>query len=198
MLVHCGEIDKVQDKRQEAVSAREQISHWDAEVTVDECIAEKLVHPDALGTLRSGCNKHFYSAGAFDLIHLLFYLLKQTGPASLFLTTYSISMDSIAALRRKLDGGEVRDVRFLIDNRVRSISPKPFDCLVASFPQQYRCLALHAKVALLYNEKWKISIVGSQNATHNPKLERGIIHTDKDIFDFDYKRLSDEFERCTL
>ncbi len=123
---------------------------------------------------------------AFNLIQLIFYILRQTGPAHLLLTTYSISMDSIAAIHRKVETGELLSVRFLIDNRVRSISPKPFDYLVTTFPDCYRCLALHAKVALLYNEDWKITVVGSQNATHNPKLERGIIHTGRDIFDFDF------------
>ena len=65
---------------------------------------------------------------------------------------------------------------------------------MTTFPDCYRCLALHAKVALLYNEDWKITVVGSQNATHNPKLERGIIHTGRDIFDFDFKMLNDEFD----
>ena len=133
------------------------------------------------------------TSGAFNLIQLIFYILRQTGPAHLLLTTYSISMDSIAAIHRKVETGELLSVRFLIDNRVRSISPKPFDYLVTTFPDCYRCLALHAKVALLYNEDWK----GSQNATHNPKLERGIIHTGRDIFDFDFKMLNDEFDSGT-
>ena len=114
---------------------------------------------------RSG-QAFFYSSGAFNLIQLIFYILKQTGPAHLFLTTYSISMDSINALHRKVETDELLSVRFLIDNRVRSISPKPFDYLATTFPDCYRCPALHAKVALLYNEDWNITVVGSQNATH--------------------------------
>lgn len=166
------------------------IRRTDAAASGHDLAAEKLLHPDAMGVLVPGRDKHFYSSGAFNLIQLIFYILKQTGPAHLLLTTYSISMDSIAAIHRKVETGELLSVRFLIDNRVRSISPKPFDYLVTTFPDCYRCLALHAKVALLYNEDWKITVVGSQNATHNPKLERGIIHTGRDIFDFDFKMLN--------
>lgn len=169
----------------------------DVATSYHDLIAEKLLHPDAMGMLVPGKDKHFYSSGAFNLIQLIFYMLKQTGPAHLLLTTYSISMDSITALHRKMEAGELLSVRFLIDNRVRSISPKPFDYLVTTFPGCYRCLALHAKVALLHNEDWKITVVGSQNATHNPKLERGIIHTDTGIFDFDFKMLNDEFDTGT-
>ena len=114
------------------------------------------------GVLVPGRDKHFYSSGAFNLIQLIFYILRQTGPAHLLLTTYSISMDSIAAIHRKVETGELLSVRFLIDNRVRSISPKPFDYLVTTFPDCYRCLALHAKVALLYNEDWKITVVAAR------------------------------------
>lgn len=169
----------------------------DAVASDPDLVAGKLLHPDALGELLPGRDKHFYSSGAFNLIQLLFYILKQTGPAHLFLTTYSISMESITALRRKCDARELLSVRFLIDNRVRSISPKPFDYLATCFPNSYRCLALHAKVALLYNNRWTITVVGSQNATHNPKLERGIIHTGRDIFEFDLKMLNDEFNNGT-
>lgn len=160
-----------------------------------EMLPGKLLHPDALGVITAGVDKHFYSNGAFNLIQLVLYLLKQTGPAHLFLSTYSISNESIGTLLKYRDRGEILSVRFLIDNRVRTISPKPFDYLLTSFPDACRCCALHAKVALVWNDTWHISVVGSQNATHNPKLERGIIHTSCDIFEFDLKTLCDEFER---
>lgn len=160
-----------------------------------EMFPGKLLHPDALGVITLGIDKHFYSNGAFNLIQLVLYIVKQTGPAHLFLSTYSISNESIATLVKYRDRGDILSIRFLIDNRVRTISPKPFDYLITSFPDAYRCCALHAKVALIWNEAWHVSVVGSQNATHNPKLERGIIHTGRDIFDFDLKTLCDEFER---
>lgn len=197
MLVCCGDIKNEMPADESVSPSKGNIRQRDVAASEHDLAAEKLLHPDAMGVLVPGMDKHFYSSGAFNLVQLLFYILRQTGPAHLFLTTYSISMDSIAAFRRKLDTGDLLSIRFLIDNRVRSISPKPFDCLVNSFPGCYRCLALHAKVALIYNEKWHITIVGSQNATHNPKLERGIIHTGEDIFKFDFQMLNDEFNAGT-
>ena len=52
-------------------------------------------------------------------------------------------------------------------------------------------------MALIWNDSWHISVVTSMNATHNPKLERGIVSTRRDIFDFDLKTLSDEFDQGT-
>lgn len=163
---------------------------------VDE-VATVLLHPRSLGRVEQGSTKHFYSDGAFNLIQLVTYLLKQTGPAHVLLTSYSIAEESVRVLHRKVESGEILDIRFLVDNRVKSMSPKPFDVLARSFPGRYRCRAIHAKVALVYNDKWKITVIGSQNATRNPKLERGIIHTDENIFQFDLKMLEYEFDQGT-
>lgn len=163
----------------------------------NDIIVPALRHTSALGDIKAGQDKHFYSNGAFNLVQLVLYLLKQTGPAHVFISSYSIAEDSLATLKRYQEQGKIWDIAFLIDNRVRTISPKPFDYLVTAFPDRYRCCALHAKVALIWNDEWHLSVVGSQNATNNPKLERGIIHTSQDVFYFDFKTLTHEFDRGT-
>jgi hypothetical protein len=42
-----------------------------------------------------------------------------------------------------------------------------------------------------------MTILTSQNATDNPKMERGTIFTDASVFDFDLKTLENEFLRGT-
>lgn len=165
--------------------------------TEDICIVDVLDSPEYLGRIEHGYNKHFYTRGAFDLVQLVLYILRQTGPADVVISSYSISEHTLKTLRKMVDKGEITHIRFLIDNRVRSISPKPFDVMIHSFPGCYKCLALHAKVALISNAEWKITVIGSQNATHNPKLERGIIHTDPNIYVFDEYVLNDEFDKGT-
>lgn len=169
----------------------------DTEEKDDDYVLQVISSPEGLGLLCQGKAKHYYSSGAFNLIQLVLYILRQTGPAHLFLATYSISDRSITTLRNHVDDGQVLSIRFLIDNRVRSISPKPFDHLLTAFPGQTRCRTLHAKVALVWNDNWHVSVVGSQNATHNPKLERGIIHTSSEVFLFDKAVLDHEFNQGT-
>ena len=149
----------------------------------------------SIGLLEHGRQKHYYSDGNFNLIRLIFHLLKQTGPAHVFMTTYSISQQSLEKVQNALNKKDLLSIRFLIDNRVKVMSPKPFQMLRQSFT--YRCISLHAKVALLENDEWKISIVTSQNATDNPKLERGVIFTDDRIFNFDKTQLENAFNRGT-
>ena len=149
----------------------------------------------SIGEIIPGKQKHYYSDGNFNLIRLIFHILKQTGPAHVLMSTYSISQDSLEQVRNRIQREEILSIRFLIDNRVKVMSPKPFQMLKEGF--SYRCISLHAKVALIWNEDWKISIVTSQNATDNPKLERGVIFTDERIFNFDKTILEDAFNRGT-
>lgn len=198
MLVNPFDIiKKEQNEEKETTTAKARLRILDSAHNDIETIGDILSRTSQLGRLEQNVDKHFYSDGAFNLVQLLLYVLKQTGPAHVILSTYSVAEDSVATLRRYVDAGKILSIRFLIDNRVRTISPKPFDRLAGSFPNDYRCLALHAKVALVWNDKWKVSIVGSQNATHNPKLERGIIHTSETIWKFDKTILDDAFERGT-
>ena len=147
----------------------------------------------AIGLLENGKQHHYYSHGSFNLVRLICHLLKQTGAANVMLTSYSFSRESIEMLQNRIQRQSILTFKVLLDNRVRVMSPLPFQMITASF--DYRCISVHAKVALIWNDDWKITIVTSQNATDNPKLERGVIYTDSEIFDFDYKILSYEFDR---
>lgn len=149
----------------------------------------------AIGTISPLHNTHFYSFGNFNLVRLIMHLLKQTGPVHLFMTSYSFSTKSIQQLQSNIENNRLLSFRLLIDNRVRSISPKPFQMIASCF--NYRCTSVHAKVALMWNDNWKITIVTSQNATDNPKIERGIIFTSPEIFEFDLKTLTNAFNRGT-
>lgn len=157
--------------------------------------AETSLMTKHLGAIVPGQDKHFWSFGNFNMMRLIFWVLDQIGPADIIMSTYSISPKTITGVLNRREKGTIRNIRFLVDNRVRSLSPKPFDMLVASF--DYRCISIHAKVACVWNDNWNITIVSSQNATDNPKMERGTIYTGLDIFNFDKKVLEDAFIRGT-
>ncbi len=150
----------------------------------------------AIGELVQGKTIHYYSYGNFNLVRLILYIIKQTGAVHAFMTSYSFSQKSIEAIQRQIELNNLLSFKVIVDNRVRSLSPKPFQMLMQSF--DYRCSSIHAKVALLWNDKWTISIVTSQNATDNPKLERGTIFTDDSIFNFDLNALTNEFNTGNL
>ena len=149
----------------------------------------------SIGQLQNGKTTHYYSYGNFNLVRLLIHLLKQTGPANVFMTSYSFSQTSIEQLLNHRQKGNILSFRVIIDNRVKTMSPIPFQMLSTAF--DYRCSSIHAKVALVWNDNWNISVVTSQNATDNPKLERGTIFTDIETYNFDKNALENEFIRGT-
>ena len=149
----------------------------------------------SIGQLQNGKTTHYYSYGNFNLVRLLIHLLKQTGPANLFMTSYSFSQTSIEQLLNHRQKGNILSFRVIVDNRVKTMSPIPFQMLSTAF--DYRCSSIHAKVALVWNENWNLSVITSQNATDNPKLERGAIFTDIETFNFDKNALENEFLRGT-
>lgn len=148
-----------------------------------------------IGIITRGETKHFYSFGNFNSMRLIFHILKTTGPASILMSSYGISPKTIEGIIRKKEQGIIKDFRLIVDNRVRAISPKPFDMIVRNF--DYRCVSIHAKVACIYNDTWKVTLISSQNATDNPKIERGIIYTDPEVFEFDFKTMNDVFDKGT-
>ena len=149
----------------------------------------------SIGYIINGKTTHYYSYGNFNLVRLIIHLLKQTGPANVFMTSYSFSQTSIEQILNHRQKGNILSFRVLIDNRVKTMSPIPFQMLSTAF--DYRCSSIHAKVALIWNDAWNISIVTSQNATDNPKMERGTIFTDIQTFNFDKNALENEFKRGT-
>lgn len=159
----------------------------------DEFVAAVLDR--SVGEIRQGLTKHFYSFGNFNSMRLIFHILRSTGPAHILMASYGISPKTIEGILRRKRQGEILSFRLIVDNRVRTISPKPFDMIVRNL--DYRCASIHAKVALIYNDRWKVTLISSQNATDNPKVERGVIYTDPAVFDFDYKNLNDVFQRGT-
>ncbi len=149
----------------------------------------------SIGQLQNGKTTHYYSYGNFNLVRLIAHLLKQTGPANIFMTSYSFSQASIEQLLNYRQKGLITSFRVIVDNRVKTMSPIPFQMLSTAF--DYRCTSIHAKVALIWNDTWNITIATSQNATDNPKMERGTIFTDIETFNFDKNALENEFLRGT-
>ena len=171
------------------------------DVIVTEQVAGEFVDDKSktliksIGQLQNGKTTHYYSYGNFNLVRLLAHLLKQTGPANIFMTSYSFSQTSIEQLLNYRQKGLITSFRVIVDNRVKTMSPIPFQMLSTAF--DYRCSSIHAKVALLWNDNRNISVVTSQNATDNPKMERGTIFTDIETFNFDKNALENEFLRGT-
>ena len=136
---------------------------------------------------------HFVTWGKWSMPDLLFYILKQTGPAHLLISTWSIANDAMEKLILRYRKKEVLSCSFLLDPRVRARDPKPLQLAERNFT--CRLVACHAKVTVLWNQEWKLTIYGSANFTYNPRIERGIISPNKNVFNFDKNWINDAINR---
>lgn len=143
-----------------------------------------------LGEIKNGQFYQFYSFGRFSMLDVMVFLLKQIGPAHILCGTWSISQESIDQIVQMKNKGEILSLSFVLDPRVKVTKAKPLQMLKANFP--YVFSSWHAKVSVMQNENWNISIVSSQNMTQNPKIERGCIFTDLPTYEFDKNVLENE------
>lgn len=68
-------------------------------------VVDVLSSPTHLGVIEDGYAKHYYTRGSFDLVQLVFYILKQIGPANIFISTYGIAENTLDAIKRKQEKG---------------------------------------------------------------------------------------------
>ena len=136
-----------------------------------------------LGELRMGTVVDFYTDGKWSLHQLVEHLLAVTGPAHVYLATWTITEDPVRSLVRLRESGAIRDLYALLNHKVRERCPAAFHLALQQFSGvgEAKC---HAKSTVLMNDDWALSIVGSANYSRNPRLEVGAIHLLRESAEF--------------
>jgi exonuclease VII small subunit len=138
---------------------------------------------EVIGTLKMGKTVHFASMGEWSTHDLLFHVLKQTGPADVYLSTWSVSEDAIRQIIKKMNTGEIKLIKAVFDWRIKVRRPEAYEFAKYKIAD-IRLSSCHAKVTAIINDKWSVAIVGSANYTNNPRIEAGVISCDKVAADF--------------
>ena len=154
---------------------------------------------DVIGEIKMGETIHYGSFGEWSMHDLLAYLIQQTGPAQVYIATWSISEIAVRSLLFNLQNGNITDLMMIFDWRIKVRRPEVYE--LAKFNiSDIRLTTCHAKVTVIINDIWAIAIVGSANYTNNPRIEAGVISCDKNAAIFhktwimDELRHSDPFE----
>jgi hypothetical protein len=136
----------------------------------------------SLPDLSHNCIFNLMSDGKWSMVHLLLKILKQTGPADLYATTWSTNEDAIKQLIEMRENGLLRTLHFLFDFRVRKYRPAAYFMAKENFVS--RIASCHAKVTVITNDSWNVTIVGSPNYTRNDRIEAAVLFENKPIADF--------------
>lgn len=135
-----------------------------------------------IGEIVPGQVKPFFSEGLWSMHDLMLYLLEITGPAKVWLSTFSISEAAIRAILMAIEKGMISEIHCLFDHTIKKhkLSLLYFAWNVMG---DITITANHSKIILIENEKWKISVIGSANMTPNPRKEAGVIFSTRETLE---------------
>lgn len=139
----------------------------------------------------------FASEGRFSMHELLEFLLMKTGPANVRITSFSITEVAIRSFLNLMETGIILKLECLFDISVKrhKLGLLYFVNNVASSIALTKC---HAKLILIENDKWRISVIGSANFQVNDKIEAGVISTSPGFLEFYRNRFTSWFLKGIL
>ena len=138
---------------------------------------------EVIGELAMGETIHYVSMGEWSTHNLLEHCLLQTGPANVYIATWSVSEDGVRHIINAVKSGLITRIHAIFDWRVKIRRPEAFE--LARFNiADVRLTTCHAKVTVVQNQTWSIAIIGSANYTNNPRIEAGVICCCHDVANF--------------
>lgn len=127
---------------------------------------------------------HYSTGGQWSTHELLQYLFTITGPADLYISTWAMTEEPVRALIDLKNKKLIRSIHCLFDYKIKEQKSKAFLLAESNF-DSITLAKCHAKVSVIRNETWGLTVFGSANHTRNPRIERGCICTDPKAADFD-------------
>ena len=139
-----------------------------------------------------GFDYHIINQGTWSMHEFLIFLLREfTGPANLYITTWSINESVIQTMVGAKQEGMIKDIHFLFDFRVKKYRPAAFHLADKNF--NVLLTSCHAKVTVIRGEYMDITILGSANYTRNNRIEAMILMPGKNDATQHQKWITDKF-----
>lgn len=129
-----------------------------------------------IGEIKPGLIKPYFSNGKWSSHELLVYLLSITGPAELFISTFSIGEAAINTLFHLFQEKQIQSLEMLIDYTAKKHRIELLN-FAENVGAKIHIDSNHSKIMLIKNDSWTISVIGSGNMTPNPRYEAGVIFT---------------------
>jgi hypothetical protein len=118
----------------------------------------------------------------FSFHQLLNYYLDISGPANVSLSSFSICENAIRNFIWLIESDKILSIKALLDMSLtkRNINQLLF---AKNVLKNIRLIENHSKLLFIFNNNFKIVIVGSANFSDNRKFESGIIFFNHPTFD---------------
>ena len=137
-----------------------------------------------------------FTKGQFGLIALLSALRDKTGPAEMYISTWTAARYEIQKILDFVQNGKILRARWLVDLTFQRRDKG----LAALIRKQFgadsiRVAQTHAKFTILENDTWRLVVRTSMNLNMNPRFEDFTIAHDPELADFLGKILDELWTR---
>lgn len=135
---------------------------------------------DILSPLAS-TRQQAYLSNVLQVADVLRWILDQTGPADVKMTSFSISEEFLRRIFFIEKENLVRSLDIVLDFKAtnKTLILWPF---IAQTVRNCYLADNHSKLLLVSNDEWKVAVVMSQNLTRGNRYESGFISTDPVVF----------------
>jgi hypothetical protein len=131
---------------------------------------------DVMEKVKQGQNVIWVSDGLWSMHQLLMSMLDVTGPAIVHISSYAMGETPVRYIVQLKEAGLITELYCVLDNRVDTRSAGSLQ-VIMSISDEYSLIDTHAKVTVVQNDHWNLTVVGSANYTENKRYEAGIIMT---------------------
>lgn len=122
-----------------------------------------------------------YLSDRLQVTDILSWILDQTGPARVRMTSFSISEEFLRRIFFIEKEGLIQSLDLVLDFKAtnKTLILWPF---IAQTVEHCYLASNHSKLLLVENDRWKVAVVMSQNLTRGNRFESGFISTDPAVF----------------
>ena len=135
----------------------------------------KILRPLATHPLQSHLGRGLHTLG------LLGWILEQTGPADVYVSTVSTSDDFLRGFYNLKKKDLVLKSVLLADLKASKKTYKLYKEMQQNFDAVYLGQN-HSKVVLVQNDRWTVTVISSQNQTYGDRAECTLVTTSQEIF----------------
>lgn len=136
-----------------------------------------------MGELLMGQSIHFATDSRWHLHDIVVWVLSKTGPADLYFCTYAIKEFQARLFSNMKRDGLINSVYGLVDYRASVHDPNVIQ-LLEGYLESLGKMRTHAKLTVIRNKEWGVTIAGSANLTQNTRADIGVITCDFAVADY--------------
>lgn len=148
-----------------------------------------------IGLIKKNYVLSYVTAGEWSTHNLINHIIEQIGESEIVIVSWSVSNPALDYMLNIIGKGKIKSLKMLLDWRVKIRCTNLKACLKMN-NIEVRFLNCHAKMLMVKNDDFNITVFSSANLTNNPRLESGVLIEDKETYNFNIKWIQEEFNNA--